>query len=331
MREHVPVVRRRYSGQVVEEPAKDLIAAEYQHTTARGVAGGRAPDPQLHSHVVISGVVREDDRLVAVMAPGSRRSASKRTRADTWGATAYATHSLVAIQGQPLMARPSSGQITESRWRDGKTVTFGARLYAYGRRHRLVFGTNTQGWNQTRAQIELEAVLQQVARGTWLPPERRTSVVPRGEAQPDGHQRFDAFARKVVDAKKSHGLDEDTITDLEWRLGYLLGHFASFELVEIDVAAVDAFRDDLAGRSRVIRDVAARGKPLLETGQTGRWERVCAPQACALEHFDQLHPRAAKPDPPAGRGLSLHRAQPAQGRRTQGAVSSGSEARQDVS
>jgi hypothetical protein len=53
-------------------------------------------------------------------------------------------------------------------------------------------------------------------------------------------------------------------TKIEWRLRYLLGHFARFELVEIDVAAVDAFRDDLAGRSRVIRDAAARGKPLME-------------------------------------------------------------------
>jgi conjugative relaxase-like TrwC/TraI family protein len=75
MRENVPVVRRRYSGQIVEEPAKDLIAAEYQHTTARGVAGGRAPDPQLHSHVVITGVVREDDRLVATWSRPVFRSA----------------------------------------------------------------------------------------------------------------------------------------------------------------------------------------------------------------------------------------------------------------
>jgi conjugative relaxase-like TrwC/TraI family protein len=75
MREHVPVVRRRYSGQIVEEPAKDLIAAEYQHTTARGVAGGKAPDPQLHSHVVITGVVREDDRLVATWSRPVFRSA----------------------------------------------------------------------------------------------------------------------------------------------------------------------------------------------------------------------------------------------------------------
>jgi hypothetical protein len=62
----VPVVRRRYGAEVVEEPAKDLIAAAYRHTTARGVSGAEAPDPQLHTHVVISGAVREDERIVAV-------------------------------------------------------------------------------------------------------------------------------------------------------------------------------------------------------------------------------------------------------------------------
>ena len=66
MREHVPVVRRRYGGEVVEEPAKDLIAVEYRHTTARGVSGASAPDPQLHSHVVITSAIRDDDRIVAV-------------------------------------------------------------------------------------------------------------------------------------------------------------------------------------------------------------------------------------------------------------------------
>jgi conjugative relaxase-like TrwC/TraI family protein len=65
LRERVPVVRRRYSGQIVEELAKDMIAVEYRHTTARGVSGASAPDPQLHSHVVITGVVREDDRIAA--------------------------------------------------------------------------------------------------------------------------------------------------------------------------------------------------------------------------------------------------------------------------
>jgi conjugative relaxase-like TrwC/TraI family protein len=75
LREQVPVVRRRYSGQVVEEHAKDVIATEYRHTTARGVAGAEAPDPQLHSHVVITGAVREDDRIVAVASRPIFRSA----------------------------------------------------------------------------------------------------------------------------------------------------------------------------------------------------------------------------------------------------------------
>jgi conjugative relaxase-like TrwC/TraI family protein len=75
MREQVPVVRRRYGGQVVEEHAKDVIAAEYRHTTARGVSGAQAPDPQLHSHVVISGAIREDERIVAVASRPIFRSA----------------------------------------------------------------------------------------------------------------------------------------------------------------------------------------------------------------------------------------------------------------
>ncbi len=75
LRERVPVVRRRYGGQVVEEHARDVIAVEYRHTTARGVSGAEAPDPQLHSHVVISGAVREDERIVAVASRPIFRSA----------------------------------------------------------------------------------------------------------------------------------------------------------------------------------------------------------------------------------------------------------------
>jgi conjugative relaxase-like TrwC/TraI family protein len=67
--EVVPVVRRSIDGQPVEEPAGDLIAAEYRHTVTRGVMEGDPPDPQLHSHVVITSAVREDGRIVAV---GSR-------------------------------------------------------------------------------------------------------------------------------------------------------------------------------------------------------------------------------------------------------------------
>lgn len=66
MRERVPLVRRRRDNQVIEQCARDVVAAEYRHTTARGVTGAAAPDPQLHSHLVITAVIRDDERVVAV-------------------------------------------------------------------------------------------------------------------------------------------------------------------------------------------------------------------------------------------------------------------------
>ena len=73
--ETVPTVRHRYDGQLVEEHAVDLVAAEYRHTTARGVMEGDVPDPQLHSHVVVTSAIREDGRLVAVASRPVFRSA----------------------------------------------------------------------------------------------------------------------------------------------------------------------------------------------------------------------------------------------------------------
>jgi conjugative relaxase-like TrwC/TraI family protein len=73
--EMVPTIRRSYSGQIVEERAADLIAAEYRHTTSRGVIEGDAPDPQLHSHVVATSAVRDDGKIVAVASRPIFRSA----------------------------------------------------------------------------------------------------------------------------------------------------------------------------------------------------------------------------------------------------------------
>ena len=65
LREQVSVVQRRYNGQVVEEHAKDVIATDYRHATARETTVP-ASDPQERRHVLITGAVRDDDRIVAV-------------------------------------------------------------------------------------------------------------------------------------------------------------------------------------------------------------------------------------------------------------------------
>ena len=73
--ETVPTVRRRYGAEQVEEHAREVVAAEYRHTTSRGVLEGDAPDPQLHSHVVITNAIREDGKIVAVASRPIFRSA----------------------------------------------------------------------------------------------------------------------------------------------------------------------------------------------------------------------------------------------------------------
>jgi conjugative relaxase-like TrwC/TraI family protein len=62
----VPMLRRRVSqDRVVHERAVGLVATSWRHTTARAV-DARAPDPQLHSHVLLHGAVRRDGRIVAI-------------------------------------------------------------------------------------------------------------------------------------------------------------------------------------------------------------------------------------------------------------------------
>jgi hypothetical protein len=58
---------RRRVGQdtVVHEKATGLIATSWRHSTARAVQD-QVPDPQLHSHVLLHGAIRHDDRIVAI-------------------------------------------------------------------------------------------------------------------------------------------------------------------------------------------------------------------------------------------------------------------------
>ena len=72
LRERCAWFVRRYSGQVVEELAKDVIAVEYRHTTARGVSALRLPT---HNYTVtslsqpLSGRMTGSLRLVAARVP----------------------------------------------------------------------------------------------------------------------------------------------------------------------------------------------------------------------------------------------------------------------
>jgi conjugative relaxase-like TrwC/TraI family protein len=61
-------------GGTVPARAAHVHAAEFMHTTARGV-GEEAPDPQLHSHVVLTSVERDDGTIAAVRSRPMLRAA----------------------------------------------------------------------------------------------------------------------------------------------------------------------------------------------------------------------------------------------------------------
>jgi conjugative relaxase-like TrwC/TraI family protein len=64
--QHVAMIRHRVDGgAVIHGKPAGLIATSWRHTTARAV-GGQAPDPQLHSHLLLHAAVRRDGRTVAI-------------------------------------------------------------------------------------------------------------------------------------------------------------------------------------------------------------------------------------------------------------------------
>jgi integrase len=172
------------------------------------------------------------------------------------------------------MPRPVGGHVFERAWSDRDTVSFGAKVRAYGRYERITFGTNKQGWNRTRAELETEKVLQQIERGTWVPPRLRPREDRLAETMAnlglEVDETFGVFVQRWWRSKRL-GLDEDTINDYEWRLSYLKRFFMRYRLRELSPRLVDQFRDELAEQAETIRRAQERAsqkkgaRPLTET------------------------------------------------------------------
>jgi integrase len=83
-------------------------------------------------------------------------------------------------------------------------------------------------------------------------------------------ESFRVFAKRWWRSKQL-GVDEDTINDYEWRLGYLQRFFGRFRLGEISPQLVDRFRDELHEQAETIRKAQERARtekgrrPLMET------------------------------------------------------------------
>lgn len=138
-----------------------------------------------------------------------------------------------------MVPQQPRGSIETYRWADGRTVTIRARVRAYGRRYRIDFGTNHEGWSEERARVELEKkILPQIERGTWEPPVTAPAAAPD---EPGADETFHVFASRWWQ-EKAPTLAENTRADYRWRLDYLLAHFHKLPVDGIDRREVDRYR-----------------------------------------------------------------------------------------
>jgi hypothetical protein len=119
-----------------------------------------------------------------------------------------------------------------------------------------------------RAELELELVVQQIERGTWLPPGLRSKEDRAAAAMVQlglkVGESFRVFAHRWWSSKQL-SIGENTVNDCEWRPAAPQRFFGRFALSEIDVALVGRFRDELRQQAETLRVAAEREKPLIET------------------------------------------------------------------
>jgi integrase len=152
------------------------------------------------------------------------------------------------------MEKRARGEIRVHERNDG-TLTFSIRFRVNGKRQTLTLGTNKDGWTWRKAERKLDDALAQVRAGVWQPeePARREKV---------GDLTFHEFASRWWTAKSAE-LRPNTRLDYEWRLKkHLLPFFCDMAISDIDVDAVDRYREEKVAERERVREAAASGNPL---------------------------------------------------------------------
>jgi len=155
------------------------------------------------------------------------------------------------------MAGRAKGEVKVREWKSGRS--FALRFWAYGERRYVTLGSERDGWDQRSAEEELENVLVDVRRGVWVPPSRKKKG-RRDERDAGAVPRFGPFARDLVNSRRGQ-VAEGTTQHEEWALSHLLPFFGEWALPEIDIEAVDEYRQFKVAESESRAVAVERGRP----------------------------------------------------------------------
>jgi integrase len=161
--------------------------------------------------------------------------------------------------------------VEERPWKSG--LGFALRFVAHGERQYVTLGLAAEGWTRKRAEDELANILADVRRGIWVPPERkrrRGKGDAEGDHGPEAAPDFVPFARRLIASRRGQ-VSDNHCDYLEWGLSHLAPYFATWQVSEVDVEAVDEYRAFKVEESEVRRRAIERGKPQRdERGQVRR-------------------------------------------------------------
>ncbi|HEX3361815.1 MAG TPA: site-specific integrase [Solirubrobacterales bacterium] len=145
------------------------------------------------------------------------------------------------------MPRRSSGHIERRPWKDGRTTSWRVHVSVDGRPYKVTLGTNHEGWNDERAEVELDKILAQIRRGTWAPPVQGPPASAPTDATEDeaAPETIHVTLSRWWQSKRKE-IAPNTLKDYEWRLGLLLRFRPQTPTAEIDEQWVDELRDWLA-------------------------------------------------------------------------------------
>jgi integrase len=154
------------------------------------------------------------------------------------------------------MGKRATGSFNE---RLGKTgVGYHLRFTAYGERRSETLNS-ADGWTAAQAKIELENILADVRRGTWMPSKEPPTPEPLNDPT------FHAFASEWLDAHRNE-IRENTYMDYRWQLtDHLLPFFAEYTLSQITVADVDRYRQAKVREDRLSPE--SINKTIMRLGQ----------------------------------------------------------------
>jgi len=152
------------------------------------------------------------------------------------------------------MSRRSTGQVVERSGPRGKV--FALRFQAYSERRYLTLGSPAEGWTRRRAREEMDNILADVRRGIWIRRRKGTGMTAEGRAT-----TFGRFARRLMAERKGQ-ISDNHLAYQEWTLGHLLPYFADWQLGDIDIEAVDAYRHHKVREAESKRAAIERCRPL---------------------------------------------------------------------